>query len=108
MSTINAPNIVIPPPGPKSQHWHTRANSYMTGYSSQVTQFPVVFDHGEGFGKQVVQRLSAAEPGFENIGLIGEFGIRHGRHFRFESVDRIDHRIQFFQFPLIFAAEYFG
>ncbi len=35
-------------PGPQSQQWHARAVRHMKGYSSQVTQYPVVFEKGEG------------------------------------------------------------
>jgi len=35
-------------PGPKSISLHTRANSIMKGYSSQVRLFPVVFEKGYG------------------------------------------------------------
>ena len=42
------PNIIINPPGPKSREWHARASEYMKGYSSQVKQFPVVFESGAG------------------------------------------------------------
>ncbi len=41
-------NIKVKPPGPKSREWHARASVHMKGYSSQVKQFPVVFDKGEG------------------------------------------------------------
>ncbi len=40
--------IKVEPPGPKSREWHSRAAAHMKGYSSQVKQFPVVFDKGEG------------------------------------------------------------
>jgi 4-aminobutyrate aminotransferase/4-aminobutyrate aminotransferase/(S)-3-amino-2-methylpropionate transaminase len=42
------PNIKIAPPGPQSQKWHSRAVKHMRGYSSQVKQFPVVWEKGEG------------------------------------------------------------
>ncbi len=42
------PRIVTPPPGPRSQSMHTRAATYMKGYSSQVRLFPVVFQSGHG------------------------------------------------------------
>lgn len=42
------PNIIINPPGPKSKEWHSRAIKHMKGYSSQVMQFPVVFEKGAG------------------------------------------------------------
>ena len=42
------PNIKIDPPGPESKKWHDRALKHMKGYSSQVKQFPVVFEKGEG------------------------------------------------------------
>ena len=44
----NVPNIVVPPPGPKSRSWHERASKHMRGYSSQVKQFPVVWESGKG------------------------------------------------------------
>ena len=43
-----APDIRVTPPGPQSRAWHERASRHMKGYSSQVKQFPVVFDRGEG------------------------------------------------------------
>ena len=42
------PDIKIAPPGPESQKWHSRALKHMKGYSSQVKQFPVVFEKGQG------------------------------------------------------------
>jgi 4-aminobutyrate aminotransferase/4-aminobutyrate aminotransferase/(S)-3-amino-2-methylpropionate transaminase len=42
------PDIKVTPPGPVSQKWHSRAVKHMKGYSSQVKQFPVVFDRGKG------------------------------------------------------------
>jgi 4-aminobutyrate aminotransferase-like enzyme len=42
------PDITVAPPGPQSRMWHERAARHMKGYSSQVKQFPVVFDRGEG------------------------------------------------------------
>ncbi|MBM3705265.1 MAG: aspartate aminotransferase family protein [Actinobacteria bacterium] len=42
------PDIVITPPGPRSRSWHERAAGHMKGYSSQVKQFPVVWESGEG------------------------------------------------------------
>jgi 4-aminobutyrate aminotransferase-like enzyme len=48
MSVRKAPDIRVPPPGPRSREWHGRAARHMKGYSSQVKQFPVVFDRGEG------------------------------------------------------------
>ena len=42
------PNIIVTPPGPKSQEWHSRAVKHMRGYSSQVKQFPVVWESGRG------------------------------------------------------------
>jgi 4-aminobutyrate aminotransferase-like enzyme len=42
------PNIVVPPPGPKSAEYHQRASRMMKGYSSQVRLFPVVFESGYG------------------------------------------------------------
>ena len=42
------PYIKIIPPGPLSKELHSRASNHMKGYSSQVKQFPVVFEKGEG------------------------------------------------------------
>ena len=42
------PEIKVKPPGPESEKWHKKATGYMTGYSSQVKLFPVVFESGEG------------------------------------------------------------
>ena len=47
MSTAAVPHIIVPPPGPKSKAWHARAIKHMRGYSSQVKQFPVVFESGK-------------------------------------------------------------
>jgi 4-aminobutyrate aminotransferase-like enzyme len=43
-----APDIKVPPPGPKSVDYHERASRHMKGYSSQVRLFPVVFESGSG------------------------------------------------------------
>jgi len=48
------PNIVVPPPGPKSQEYHSRAAKIMKGYSSQVKLFPVCFEKGYGVTLQDV------------------------------------------------------
>ncbi|TFG62156.1 MAG: aspartate aminotransferase family protein [Spirochaetales bacterium] len=48
MDSHQVPFIKIKPPGPESLRWHERAAKHMKGYSSQVKQFPVVFDRGEG------------------------------------------------------------
>ena len=42
------PNIVAPPPGPKSKEWHGRCTKYFKGLSTQVKLFPVVFESGRG------------------------------------------------------------
>jgi 4-aminobutyrate aminotransferase/4-aminobutyrate aminotransferase/(S)-3-amino-2-methylpropionate transaminase len=42
------PDIRVTPPGPESRKWHGRAMDHMRGFSSQVKQFPVVFERGEG------------------------------------------------------------
>ncbi len=42
------PNIVTPPPGPKSKEMHERTCRYFKGLSGQVKLFPVAFDHGKG------------------------------------------------------------
>lgn len=51
-TSVNAgssvPHILIEPPGPKSHALHTRASEYMKGFSSQVRNFPVVFESGSG------------------------------------------------------------
>ena len=46
--TGRVPNIVVPPPGPRSRELHTRAAKIMKGYSSQVKLFPVCFEKGFG------------------------------------------------------------
>ena len=48
MNQNRIPLIKVTPPGPESQKWHSRAVKHMKGYSSQVKQFPVVFEKGEG------------------------------------------------------------
>ena len=47
-SSIKVPDIKVIPPGPLSKELHNRAIKHMKGYSSQVTQFPVVFEKGNG------------------------------------------------------------
>jgi 4-aminobutyrate aminotransferase-like enzyme len=42
------PKIDVPPPGPKSQDYHTRCSRYFKGLSGQVKLFPVSFESGEG------------------------------------------------------------
>jgi 4-aminobutyrate aminotransferase-like enzyme len=42
------PNIIIKPPGPKSNEVHSRTAKYMKGFSGQVKLFPVAFDSGKG------------------------------------------------------------
>ena len=48
MAGNKIPNIITPPPGPKSKEWHERAAKHMKGYSSQVKLFPVVWEEGSG------------------------------------------------------------
>lgn len=45
---LRLPDVVVPPPGPRSQELHGRASQYLQGYSSQVRLFPVVFESGHG------------------------------------------------------------
>ncbi len=42
------PNVVVTPPGPRSQEIHGRTKKYMKGFSSQVKLFPVAFESGKG------------------------------------------------------------
>jgi 4-aminobutyrate aminotransferase-like enzyme len=42
------PQIVVPPPGPRSGDYHQRCTRYFKGLSSQVKLFPVAFESGEG------------------------------------------------------------
>ncbi len=42
------PNLVTPPPGPKSADCHNRCTQYFKGLSSQVKLFPVTFERGQG------------------------------------------------------------
>ncbi|MCD6284956.1 MAG: aspartate aminotransferase family protein [Anaerolineae bacterium] len=42
------PNIVVTPPGPESNAWHSRCSRYFKGLSGQVKLFPVVFESGHG------------------------------------------------------------
>ncbi|MBN1853510.1 MAG: aspartate aminotransferase family protein [Pirellulales bacterium] len=42
------PNIVVPPPGPRSKATHERCTKYFKGLSSQVKLFPVCFESGKG------------------------------------------------------------
>ncbi|HIA47866.1 MAG TPA: aspartate aminotransferase family protein [Candidatus Hydrogenedentes bacterium] len=42
------PKIDVPPPGPKSQDYHTRCSKYFKGLSGQVKLFPVTFESGNG------------------------------------------------------------
>ncbi len=45
---VNAPNVPVPPPGPKSKDYHERCSKYFKGLSGQVKLFPVTFESGEG------------------------------------------------------------
>lgn len=47
-SAENIPNIVVPPPGPKSLKMHESTTRYFRGLSSQVKLFPVSFEEGHG------------------------------------------------------------
>jgi len=47
-SAENIPNIVVPPPGPKSLKMHKNTTRYFRGLSSQVKLFPVSFEEGHG------------------------------------------------------------
>jgi 4-aminobutyrate aminotransferase/4-aminobutyrate aminotransferase/(S)-3-amino-2-methylpropionate transaminase len=42
------PQIITPPPGPKSIKMHNHASKYIRGLSSQVKLFPVSFEEGYG------------------------------------------------------------
>ncbi len=42
------PQIITPPPGPKSIQLHNNASKYIRGLSSQVKLFPVSFEEGYG------------------------------------------------------------
>lgn len=42
------PNIVTPPPGPRSAEYHGRCTRYFKGLSGQVKLFPVAFERGRG------------------------------------------------------------
>jgi len=42
------PQVVTPPPGPKSKALHDQASKLMKGYSGQVKLFPVCFEKGRG------------------------------------------------------------
>ena len=42
------PNMVAPPPGPKSNEYHSRCTKYFKGLSGQVKLMPVAFESGEG------------------------------------------------------------
>lgn len=42
------PDIIIAPPGPKSQALHERCTKYFKGLSGQVKMFPVAFESGHG------------------------------------------------------------
>jgi len=44
----SVPEVIEPPPGPRSQQMHERAARFMKGYSSQVRLFPVTFEKGHG------------------------------------------------------------
>jgi 4-aminobutyrate aminotransferase-like enzyme len=45
---VTVPNIVVPPPGPRSQDVYAHAHKHMRGYSSQPKLFPVAFESGHG------------------------------------------------------------
>ncbi|MDR1011356.1 MAG: aminotransferase class III-fold pyridoxal phosphate-dependent enzyme, partial [Opitutaceae bacterium] len=42
------PHLPVPPPGPRSRHWHERCTRHFKGLSGQVKLFPVAFESGEG------------------------------------------------------------
>jgi len=42
------PNIIVPPPGPKSKELHNKTAKNFKGFSSQVQLFPVAFAEGKG------------------------------------------------------------
>ena len=48
MDLLKKSQINVLPPGPESQKWHQRAAKHMKGYSSQVKQFPVVWETADG------------------------------------------------------------
>jgi 4-aminobutyrate aminotransferase-like enzyme len=46
--SARCPRIVVPPPGPKSKHFHDRCTQHFKGLSGQVKLFPVAFESGHG------------------------------------------------------------
>jgi 4-aminobutyrate aminotransferase-like enzyme len=42
------PSMPVPPPGPRSKHFHERCTHYFKGLSGQVKLFPVAFESGRG------------------------------------------------------------
>src|SRR6476646_5099756 len=46
--SARCPRIVVPPPGPKSKHYHDRCTQHFKGLSGQVKLFPVAFESGHG------------------------------------------------------------
>ncbi len=44
----DCPQILVPPPGPKSNDCHRRCTKHFKGLSSQVKLFPVAFESGQG------------------------------------------------------------
>jgi 4-aminobutyrate aminotransferase-like enzyme len=42
------PHLPVPPPGPRSKHFHDRCTKHFKGLSAQVKLFPVSFESGEG------------------------------------------------------------
>ena len=44
----NCPQILVPPPGPRSGDYHRRCARYFKGLSTQVKLFPVAFESGAG------------------------------------------------------------
>jgi 4-aminobutyrate aminotransferase-like enzyme len=48
------PSVTVPPPGPKSQAMHARAQKRIKGQSGQVQLFPVCFESGHGVTLQDV------------------------------------------------------
>ena len=60
---------------------------------------------GEGFGKDVVERLALAQERPELVGLRGEFGVAERLHLRLQRVDPIDNLAERFDIAVVGRAK---
>ena len=65
-------------------------------------------DDGEGFGKQVVERLAVGKALTELGGLVAQLAVAERLDRRFERVDGLDDRADFLQLAFVLRAEDLG